>query len=180
VQPQGTQQPSSAGAGGKAQSVRLRPTTHADLDYVMDAERDPDSAPFILPWTRERHAQALADPDIGHLILERCGDNSRVGFVLLAGLTSPHESIEFRRIVVTAKGQGVGRAAVRAVKRLAFVEKKAHRLWLDVKEHNARARRLYESEGFVAEGVLRECLKAEPGYHSLVVMSILAPEHREE
>jgi diamine N-acetyltransferase len=187
VHPEGTpQQPllpvpdlSPPATGGKPKCVHLRPTTPADLDFVVGAEGDPDSAPFILPWTRERHAQALAEADLAHLVIEGPDGHGRAGFVLLAGLTSPHESIEFRRIVVTAKGQGLGRAAVRAVKRLVFVERKAHRLWLDVKEHNARARSLYQSEGFVVEGVLRECLKSGSGFDSLVVMSMLAGEYRE-
>ena len=99
--------------------------------------------------------------------------------MLLARLTSPHGSLEFRRIVATAKGHGFGRAAVRAVKHFALVEWNAHRLWLDVKQHNSRTRRLYEAEGFVSEGVLRECLRTESGFDSLVVLSMLASEYRE-
>ena len=50
-------------------------------------------------------------------------------------------------------------------------------MWLDVKLHNARARHLYQTEGFVEEGVLRECLRRpDGGYDSLVVMSRLARE----
>jgi RimJ/RimL family protein N-acetyltransferase len=51
------------------------------------------------------------------------------------------------------------------------------RLWLDVKESNERARHVYESEGFLVEGILRECLKGEYGFESLVVMSILRDEY---
>ena len=46
-----------------------------------------------------------------------------------------------------------------------------------MKEHNDRARALHESEGFVAEGVLRECLKGSRRYESLVVMTMLASEY---
>ncbi len=158
--------------------VHLRPTSD-DLDYVLEAEGHPDNARFILPWTRPQHAQALADPDVAHLVIGPAGGQERFGFVLLVGLTSRPRGLEFRRIVVTAMGQGFGRAAVRAVKRLAFGERKAHRLWLEVKEHNARARRLYESEGFVVEGVLRECLRTETGFDSLVVMSMPAGEYQD-
>ena len=159
-------------------SVQLRPTTPEDLDFVLAAERDPDNAWFILPWTREQHARALADPDVTHRVIVPEGSHDRVGFVLLLGLTSPHGSLEFRRIVVTAKGQGLGRAAVRAVKHFAFEEQKAHRLWLDVKAFNARARHLYAAEGFVEEGLLRECLRSDSGYDSLVILSMLASEYR--
>jgi RimJ/RimL family protein N-acetyltransferase len=67
---------------------------------------------------------------------------------------------------------------VRAVKRFAFEEHQAHRLWLDVKAFNARARHLYASEGFVEEGVLRECLRGESRFDSLVILSMLASEYR--
>ena len=155
--------------------VRLRPTTEADLDFVLKAESDPDTQPFIIPWTRGRHAVALRDTDIAH----RIGDDdtrNAVGFVILGGLTNENSSIEFRRIVVAEKGRGYGRAMVRAVRELAFNELGAHRLWLDVKAHNERARTLYRSEGFVEEGVLRECLRGAEGYESLVVMSLLRGE----
>ena len=79
---------------------------------------------------------------------------------------------------MTEKGKGYGKEALRLVKKMAFQELKAHRLWLDVKEHNVRARHVYESEGFVAEGVLRECIKAEVGFESLVVMSMLCGEYQ--
>ncbi len=56
-------------------------------------------------------------------------------------------SIEFMRIVVTDKGKGYGRATVSTVKRHAFDDLSAHRLWLDVKAHNTRARAVYEKAG---------------------------------
>jgi RimJ/RimL family protein N-acetyltransferase len=162
-----------------AMPVALRPTVPEDLDFVLDTERNPENAQFIVPWSRDQHAQALSDQDLAHRIIEHGSPARRVGFLLLAGLTSQHGSLEFRRIIVTVKGHGFGRAAVRAVKRFAFEEQKVHRLWLDVKEFNARARRLYASQGFVEEGVLRDCLKSDSGFDSLVVMSMLASEYRQ-
>jgi RimJ/RimL family protein N-acetyltransferase len=117
----------------------------------------------------------MKDPDIRYFTLDQ--DGRAVGFVLLAGLESEHGSVEFRRIDVAEKGRGFGRAAVEAVKTFCFEELGAHRLWLDVVESNTRARSLYESSGFRFEGVLRDALKSEDGFHSLVVMSILSSEH---
>lgn len=158
-------------------SVRLRRTTEADLDFVLKAESDPDTQPYIIPWTRGRHAVALGDADIAYRIGEDYARNP-VGFVILGGLTNENSNIEFRRIVVAEKGKGYGRAMVQAVRELAFDELRAHRLWLDVKAHNERARTLYRSEGFIEEGVLRECLRVPDGYESLVVMSLLRHEIR--
>jgi RimJ/RimL family protein N-acetyltransferase len=45
-----------------------------------------------------------------------------------------------------------------------------------VKARNSRAKALYDSEGFVVEGELREALKIEGGFESLIVMSMLRPE----
>ena len=159
------------------QMIRLRPTSENDLDFVLSAEQSAENRSFVSVWAREQHLDALTSQDLSHLIIENTADATRVGYIILAGFADANHSIEFRRIVVTEKNKGYGREALRLVKKLAFEELKAHRLWLDVKEHNVRARHLYESEGFVPEGVLRECIKADVGFESLVVMSMLSREY---
>ncbi len=74
------------------------------------------------------------------------------------GLTNPNKVLEFRRFTITEKGQGFGREALQLLKNLCFEQLKFHRLWLDVFEDNAIAIKLYESEGFLHEGTLREHL----------------------
>ena len=81
------------------------------------------------------------------------------------------------RIVVEPRDQGYGRQAIRLLKRYAFEELGAHRLWLSVKEFNARGRALYVSEGFVEEGMLRECVKGPAAYESALMMAILDREY---
>jgi diamine N-acetyltransferase len=157
--------------------VRLRPTTEKDIPFVIAAERSDDNRAFVAQWTRDQHEKALADPDIRHLIIERVDDQRPVGYVVLAGLENSNRSVEFRRIVVTEKGKGYGRRALQLVKRLAFEDLDAHRLWLDVKDHNVRARYVHESEGFIVEGTLRECFKVDDTFESLVVMSMLKSEY---
>ena len=100
-----------------------------------------------------------------------------VGFVLLEGVDAARGAVELRRIVIGPKGGGFGRQALRLLKQYVFDELGAHRLWLDVKDFNHRARAFYRSEGFVEEGTLRECVKSPRGYESLVVMSMLASEY---
>ena len=158
-------------------SIRLLRTKEDDLDFVLSAEQSAENRSFVSVWVRAQHLGAVTAEDALHLIIENTADGSRVGYVILAGLADANQSIELRRIVVTEKGKGYGKEALRLVKRLAFEELKAHRLWLDVKEHNVRARNLYESAGFVAEGLLRECIKGEVGFESLVVMSMLDGEY---
>ena len=56
-------------------------------------------------------------------------------------------------------------------------ELSAHRLYVDVMEHNARARGLYLSEGFVPEGVLRDGVRLADRYASLLLLSMLEYEY---
>ena len=156
--------------------IRLRPTAEGDLDFVLREEGNEENRPFIGRWPRERHLEALAGGDAEHLILE--GQDAPAGYAILTGIEGPGRVICLKRLMVSEKGRGHGRAALRLVKERAFGELGAHRLWLDVKEENARARRLYESEGFVSEGVLRDSFWTGEGYESLVVMSILESEYR--
>ena len=162
------------GLGGR---VRLRPTGEDDLGFVLREEGDEENRPFIGRWTRGRHLEALADEDVEHLILED-GGGSPVGYAILTGVRDPGRILCLKRLMVAWKGRGYGRTVLRLVKERTFRELGAHRLWLDVKEGNARARRLYESEGFVQEGVLRDSFWTGEVHETLVVMSILESEYR--
>lgn len=157
--------------------VRLRPTLQSDLDFVLSLEQDPENLPFITPWERTQHEAAIRFPDLRHFIVEAGPGLEAAGFVILIGCRSRHQSLELKRMVVQAKGQGVGRATLRVVKKAAFDDLGAHRLWLDVKKGNARAQALYAGEGFVVEGELRESVRVQGGFESLVVMSMLEAEY---
>ena len=153
----------------------LREPSRSEAGMIAGWERHPDNERFIIAGDEAQHVTALEDPDLRYFILDDRG--LPVGFVLLAGLAGGNGAVEFRRIVVMEKGRGYGRAAVKAVKQYCFEVLHVHRLWLDVLEENIRARSLYESAGFVREGVLRECVRREDGFHSLVVMSMLDSEY---
>ena len=149
----------------------------SDLDFVQIVETDPHNLPFITPWERTQHEGAVRFPDFRHFIVEAGSEWNRAGFVILQGCRSRHRSVELKRIVLQPKGQGLGRACVRLLKRMAFRDFKAHRFWLDVKALNTRAHALYISEGFTEEGRLRESVRAGDGYDSLIVMSMLDREY---
>jgi RimJ/RimL family protein N-acetyltransferase len=163
-------------------AVRLRPTMASDLDWVLGLERDSHNLPFITPWERTQHEGALRIPDLRHFIVEIEGHGERSGFVILQGCRNPHRSVELKRVVLQTKGQGLGRACVRLLKRMAYRDLHAHRFWLDVKSLNTPALALYASEGFVEEGRLRESVRISSdlaeGYDSLVVMSMLDREYQ--
>lgn len=179
------------GAAGARMSLRLRPTMLSDLDWVVSLERDGANLPFITPWERTQHEGAIRFPDSRHFIVEAGGAGDapvRAGFAILQGCRNPNGSVELKRLVLEAKGRGLGRAAVRQLKAMAFAQFHAHRFWLDVKALNTRAFELYRSEGFVEEGRLRESVRMSrppgapqagaDGYDSLIVMSLLDREYQ--
>ena len=161
----------------QSETLRLRPMMEKDLDYVIGVEQAEENKRFIMPWTWEQHRDALANTDLAHFIIETVEENNMIGFVLMAGLENVHQSIELRRIVITLKGKGYGKKALQLLKKLAFEEWKAHRLWLDVFAFNLSAKHLYEAQGFVVEGTQRECYKVGERFESLVIMSILKDEY---
>jgi len=156
--------------------ARLRPTMQSDLEFVLSLERDPVNLPYITPWERTQHEAAIRFPDFRHFVIEGGDALQAVGFLILIGCRSQNQSLELKRMVIQAKGQGFGRAALRVAKKVAFDDLGAHRFWLDVRTHNARAKGLYESEGFVLEGTLREAVRGTGGFDSLAVFSMLRAE----
>lgn len=109
---------------------------------------------------------------LDHLVAELGG--VVVGYIRL-GLSTPLESNahvrQIQGLVVAdeARGVGVGRALLRAVQDEAR-RQGARRITLRVLGHNAPARRLYEAEGFVVEGVLPQEFLLDGKYVDDVVM----------
>jgi RimJ/RimL family protein N-acetyltransferase len=174
-----------------ASRIRLRPTLGSDIPFVLSLEQDAENLPFITPWERTQHEASIRFPDMRHFIIEGGAGLDAVGFLILIGCRNPHQSIELKRMVVASKGQGLGRAALKVAKRVAFEDLGAHRFWLDVKARNERAKALYDSEGFVLEGTLREAVRlvqrasslptgrgsqASADFDSLHVLSMLRTE----
>ncbi len=159
--------------------IYLRKTIIEDLDFVIQTEHHSENKDFIISWTIEQHRDSLLDEGKQHLIIET-SDMKRIGYVILAGLKNINSSIKLVRIVIADKGKGYGKASIKAIQKYTFKNLNAHRLWLDVKDHNERARFLYQSTGFIVEGRLRECIKNEDQYESLIIMSILQKEYKEK
>lgn len=124
---------------------RLDRATWSTLHAVMPRPRPP-----YQPFYNERFGPS------DHLVAEL--DGALVGYVRLGHPTSLACNAHVRQIQglavsEAARGTGVGRALLRAVQDEAR-RQGARRISLRVLGHNTPARKLYESEGFVVEGVL--------------------------
>lgn len=150
-------------------------TEAADLDKVMEIEKE--NSNFVYVWSKERHIQAINDKNWLHGIIKSKKSNQIIGYLLLDGICSEHETIELTRIALNKKNGGFGRKTIILIKKLCFERYRCNRLWLDVFDHNSRAIHLYKSENFLQEGIMRECKKINGNYHSMRIMSILKKEY---
>lgn len=165
--------------GLESDVLSIRVALRAEMGYIHRLEHDPRNSPFISPESKAAHVAALKARGTLQLILESLPDRRRVGFIILRRWPGRDGNLELKRIVVDSKGRGFGREALRLVKTLAFDRLGVHRLELDVKDFNRRAKKLYLSEGFTIEGTLRECLKLKGRRRgSVILMSILRKELR--
>lgn len=156
--------------------IRLRPAGPEDIAFIMATERTPGFDKLVGRWSEEAHRTALAAAGYAYLLgIDAAGE--RAGFAIVRDLDDAHGNACLKRIAVTTPGRGIGSGLVGELVRWAFAQTAVHRLWLDVMAHNARARHVYASHGFVEEGVMRDAyLGADGGRIDLVLMSLLRPD----
>jgi ribosomal-protein-alanine N-acetyltransferase len=108
-----------------------------------------EAASFGEPWSPKTLSAALRD---GHyvVLLAREAGSTPIGYVLGWGVG---EEAEFARVGVLQqwRGQGIGAHLTRAILK-EFRARGARLVFLEVRESNIAARRLYESCGFVEVG----------------------------
>ena len=156
----------------------LRKAEERDIDYIMELEYAPENLEFIVPFSRERHLEVIrSGEDSMDLIVEELATGEPVGYLWVAGLKNTSHEIEWTHVVIGKKGQGYGHEAMKLLKAWTFGELGAHRAWMDCKDYNARALHLYESEGMVREGLIRETILVNGVYENLVILGILDREY---
>lgn len=156
--------------------IGLKRTLPEETDLIFEMEKQSENVKFVTPYDKQRHLEVIKNENEEHLTIWQKKTNKIVGFTILAGFKNPNLALEFRRIVVHEKGIGIGRQCLQLVKKYCFNELKFHRLWLDVFEDNLRAIHLYKSEGFKEEGRLRDVIRQDEIYRSLLILSILENE----
>ena len=124
--------------------VRL-PMTTSQLDAVMAVE----SAAYAFPWSRGNFIDSIAARYPARLL---CSPGAELlgYFVAMAGVQEMH----LLNLTVTPTAQGQGHARFLLDTLIALCPAHDTRtLWLEVRESNLRARRIYERLGFVQVGV---------------------------
>ncbi|MCD8510033.1 MAG: hypothetical protein LRY73_09305 [Bacillus sp. (in: Bacteria)] len=88
---------------GETNRLKFRKTEMRDLKFVCELEQDEDNAAFIIPWSDEKHKEAIENKDIVHLIIEELYTSKQIGYIIIAGIESPHRTIELLRITIAEK-----------------------------------------------------------------------------
>lgn len=149
--------------------------TEADIPAIMAIERTPGYDYFIGSWTADEHLEHMRSDDGRYFVWREGGEVA--GFVIFLKLTNPNRVVEAKRIALAQAGAGLGRKFIPALMDWVFENTDANRLELDCSMKNPRALRVYEREGFVREGVVREVyLNPDGTYVSSALFSILRRE----
>jgi hypothetical protein len=154
-------------------NIALRRAETHDIPFIMACERRPGYEPFVGRWPEEKHALRMADPEFRYLVGRDA--NGDVGFAILHETWLRPQNLYLKRIAVQDAEMDNGKRLLAALHDWVFANTDAHRFWLEVVEHNARARHVYQSMGWREEGIVREAYfddrTGERG--SFVQMSIL-------
>ena len=158
----------------KPESLELRRGTLADIPFIMATERLPGYENLVGRWSDEQHRAALADRRYAYFIAEL--DGRKTGFVLLRDWDSAEHVTLIKRIAVAEPGNGHGKMILTQLVDRIFRDTGVYRVCLGLYPDNTRARRVYESVGFKAEGISRGSAYFNGVHRDEVVMALLRPE----
>lgn len=140
--------------------LQLRPVTSSDLEDILAIEK----ASFAYPWSPRFFLQELRVPCARSLLAMIEG--KPVGYVIYWLLPS---EIDIHNLAVDPahRRQGIGRSLL-----LAVIDEAKHegrsRITLEVRRSNEAAQRLYQSVGFVSQG-LRKGYYSDDGEDAVIM-----------
>lgn len=149
-------------------NLKIRKANEGDIPFILACEASPAGA-FVQADSETIHRKNLADPTFNYLIAAD-HDGERLGYAML--VASGDKRKEWRRIIITKPGNGIGQAFMRSVIEKTFMDD-TDTIWLDVFEDNARARHLYGKLGFIETS---SAPAPETPERNLVVMELTRPE----
>ena len=154
----------NAALGAQEPSRVLLPMTTTQLDAVMAIE----VAAYAFPWSRGNFIDSIAARYPARLLYDPTGALQGY-FVAMVGVDEMH--LLNITVAPAVQGRGHARFMIDALLDLCCAHA-ARELWLEVRESNARARRIYERLGFAQVGVRKAYYPAAAGRREdAVVMS---------
>ncbi|MGU3540924.1 spermidine N1-acetyltransferase [Methylobacterium sp. A54F] len=166
------------------EAVRLRPLEREDLKFVHQLNNNDSIMRYWFEEAYESFAELaqLCERNIHNQTERRfiiaAADGQSAGMVELVEINHLHRRCEFQIAVHPSfQGRGFARTATHIAIDYAFSVLNIHKLYLHVDRDNARAVRIYESCGFMAEGVLRDEFFVNGKYRDAVRMCLFQPDY---
>jgi ribosomal-protein-alanine N-acetyltransferase len=158
----------SSGAGfDRAPAIVIRPARADDLGPIGDLEQ----ASFSDPWSRQSFRNLLGDDRVLFVVAESA-PGEVVGY-LVTWFVADEAEVANVVVATPARRRGIGGALIDRA--LAEARSRgAATVYLEVRESNAAARRLYERRGFVVVG-RRKRYYHRPDEDALVLRCTVAP-----
>lgn len=158
----------------RAEDIDTMALWYQDDVYLRSVDTEP-----AFPLSAEKLAKIMlpADNDF-YFHIRTKADDRLIGFVTLHSIEWNNQQASLAMGIGQAKdrGQGFGDEGLKLIMRYAFMELNLHRLSLEVISCNAHALSLYERNGFVKEGVIRQAVYRDNKRSDRVAMGILRPE----
>lgn len=149
-------------------SVSISSVTRDELAEIAAIERQA----FSDPWSDRSFREALAHPAI-YFAAARSGAGEVVGYVV-AWFVADEGQIANLAVAPSAWGGGIGRSLLDAALREAAL-REMNEVYLEVRESNERARRLYGSRKFEEVGRRRQYYR-RPVEDAIVLRRTLKPD----
>ena len=132
---------------GPSHEITVDLMTEGDLDQVLEIER----RSFTAPWSRKLFQETLSFPASFGFVLRKRVDNGVVGyanFYLIAN------EVQILNVAVAPESRKRGYAATLLTHAIAFLTRRgADEFFLEVRESNDEAMRLYRRLGFKKIGI---------------------------
>ena len=125
--------------------IKLRKAREDEISSFVEIEKLDGTSDFIIPYSVEHHRAEMHKPNVVYLSI--VSEDTLLGFIILVA-EDDSESVEFRRIVVASKDNGIGQSAISEMERYCVDALKYNRIWLDVFEINKRGQHIYNKLGY--------------------------------
>ena len=125
--------------------ITLQESIESEVLSFIEMEQSTEASEFIIAHSLQHHLAEMQKSEIVYLSIFSNG--LLAGFIILA-IDNCDKSVEFRRIVVAVKGQGIGQSAIPVMEAYSVEKFSCERIWLDVFATNQRGRHIYTKLGY--------------------------------
>jgi RimJ/RimL family protein N-acetyltransferase len=166
------------------EKTRLRRIEREDIPTFVRWFNDPEVRDYLTVYRpfstaeEEKWFERHLEDQNSEMFAIETADGVHIGNLGLHDINWRDRRVELG-IVIGEKeywGKGYGSDAIRTALHFAFEDMNLHRVYLRVREDNARGIGAYEKCGFQHEGRMREAIYSHARYYDEVLMGILRHE----